>query len=174
MSNTIINDTNKFNFDLAYEVYKRVYSAWQTLSDKEQKKARRQVEAMVRESGFNGNSTGLISEAALETVINQKKGIKPNKDNRTALEHPITYTNVALYCLNNETLLSYDGYFNVWFDNLVTTVTTNEENYRLTKFQKNFEFGVDCWKKMYEEAGIKLVEKPMLRTNEAKSQYGII
>jgi hypothetical protein len=174
MSNTIINDTNKFNFDLAYEVYKRVYSAWQTLSDREQKKARRQVEAMVRESGFNGNPTGLISEAALETVINHKKGIKPNKDNRTALEHPVTYTNVALHCLNNETLLSYDDYFNVWFDNLVTTITTNEENYRLTKFQKNFEFGVDCWKKMYEEAGIKLVERPRLMSKSEKRRYGII
>lgn len=170
---SIINDTNRFNFDLAYEVYSKVYDNWSRLSDREQKKARRQVESTVREAGFNGTPTGLISEAALETVINQKKGIQPTKDNRTALEHPITYTNVAMHCITMPSKLSFEEYFNVWFDNLVTTITTNEENMRLKKFQSEYTFGVDCWKEMYEAAGIKLIEKPVLRTNEAKRQWGI-
>ena len=171
---SIINDTNKFNFDLAYEVYSRVYCSWLELSDREQKRARRQVESMVREAGFNGKKTGLISEAALETVINEKKGIEPGKDNRTATEHPVTYTNIALYCLNSKFKLSYKEYFDIWFDNLITTETTSEENQRLKAFQKDFKFGVDCWKQMYEDAGIKLVERPRLMSNDEKRQYGIL
>lgn len=171
---SIVNSGNKFNCEIAYMVYSHAYDNWSNLSDKEQKKARRQVESTLRESGFNGNPTGLISEAALETVVNQKKGIQPTKMTRTALEHPITYTNVAMHCLSQPTKLSFDDYFKVWADNLVTTITTNEENQRLRSYQSDFNFGVDCWKEMYENAGIKLVEKPILRTNEVKRQYGIL
>ena len=171
---SIVNKDNRFNCEIAYMVYSHAYDNYNSLSDREQKKARRQVESTLRESGFNGNPTGLISEAALETVINQKKGIEPTKQTRTALEHPVTYTNVAMYCLTHPEKLSFDEYFKVWEDNLVTTITTNEENQRLRWHQSKFVFGVDCWKEMYEAAGIKLIEKPVLRTNEAKRKYGII
>lgn len=171
---SIVNKDNRFNCKMAYMVYSHAYDNWNSLSDKEQKKARRQVESTLREAGFNGNPTGLISEAALETVINQKKGIEPTKKTRTALEHPVTYTNVAMYCLTQPKKLTQMQYFKVWSDNLVTTITTNEENQRLRAYQSKFNFGVDCWKEMYENAGIKLVEKPTLRTNDAKRQYGII
>lgn len=171
---SIINDDNRFNFDIAYMVYTTVYSNWAFLSDKERKKARRQVEGTVREAGFNGNPTGLISKSALETVVNQKKGIKPTKETRTAIEHPITYTNIAMHCLTKEERLSFEDYFRVWFDNLITTITTNEENYALKRYQNKFTFGVDDWREMYAAAGIKLVEKPMLRSYEAKREYGII
>lgn len=173
MSN-FINETNRFNFDIAYMVYSTVYDNWNKLSDKEQKKARRQVESTVRETGFNGNSTGLISEAALQTVINQMKGIKATKDNRTALEHPVTYTNIAMHCLTAKEKLSFEDYFNVWFDNLVTTITTNEENMRLKNHQKTFAFGVDCWTEMYYAAGVKLVQKPDFRSYDEKRKWGLI
>lgn len=173
MSN-YINDDNRFNFDIAYMVYSTVYDKWHGLSDKEQKKARRQVESTVREAGFNGHNTGLISEAALETVIQQMKGIKPTKDNRTALEHPITYTNIAMYCLTVKQKLSFKDYFDVWFNNLITTITTNEENMRLKNHQKQFTFGVDCWKEMYEAAGIKLIEKPDFRSHDEKRKWGLL
>jgi hypothetical protein len=62
----------------------------------------------------------------------------------------------------------------VWFTNLVTTITTANENMRLKHFQKDFVFGVDCWKEMYETAGVELIEMPMLNTSKAKKQYGII
>lgn len=171
---SIVNENNRFNCEIAYMVYSKSYDNWANLSDKEQKKARRQVESTLRESGFNGNPTGLISEAALQTVINQKKGIQPTKQSRTALEHPVTYTNVAMYCLTRPTKLSFDEYFNVWADNLVTTVTTNEENQRLRKFQSTYRFGIDCWKEMYAQAGVKLVERPRMMSKEEKREWGIV
>lgn len=169
-----INETNKFNFDLAYLVYSTVYDNWDKLSEKERKKARRQVEGTVRETGFNGTSTGMISKAAWQTILNSKKGIQPTKANRTALEHPITYTNIATYILNKENKLSYEEYFKVWFDTLITTITTNEENQSLRKRQANFEFPRDCWKKMYEDAGIELMERPRLMSHEEKRQWGVM
>ena len=173
MSN-YINETNRFNFDVAYMVYSTVYDNWDKLSDREQKKARRQVEATVREAGFNGKPTGLISETALQTMINQMKGIKPTKYNRTAIEHPVTYTNVAMHILAMKEKLSYEDYFQVWFDNLITNVTTNEENIRLKNLQKKYAFGIDCWKEMYEAAGIKLVVRPDFRSTDEKRKWGLI
>jgi len=168
-----INAANKFNFDLAYTVYNTVYHAWGTLSAKEKKKARRQVESMISEAGFRGVSTKLISEAAWETVLAERAGFKAIGGARKAKEHPITYTNIAMFCLTQKQVLQYEDYFKVWFDNLITTTTTSEENYRLQKSQKNFVFGVDCWKEMYHKAGIKLIPRPDLRAKGAKLQHGL-
>jgi len=90
------------------------------------------------------------------------------------LEHPITHKNIAMHCVNSPTKLTFEEFFNVWFENLVTTYTTNEENQGLRKFQSNYVFGVDCWKKMYEDAGIVLMQRPKLNTKAAKRQYGIM
>jgi hypothetical protein len=162
------------NFEIAYMVYEFVYDRWSELSETEKKKARRQVESTMREAGFNGVSTGLVSVKALETIVNEKKGIEPSRKTRQAIEHPITYTNIARFCLEADTKMTRDEYLKVWFDNLITTVTTNEENQYLRNFQENFRFGVDCWRKMYEAAGIQLVEKPNFRRNDVKRQYGIM
>lgn len=170
----IITDEFKFNFDLAYNTYSMTYDAWDKISKKAQKRARRQIESSVREAGFNGKSTGLISVKAFETVIKQKKGLSISKDERLALEHPVTHKNIALHCLNSPAKLSFEEFFAVWIENLVTTYTTNEENQGLRKFQSKFTFGVDCWKKMYEDAGIVLMERPKLNTKVAKQKYGIV
>lgn len=170
----VITEEFKFNFEIAYLVYSRVYDAWGSLSDSARSRSRRQIEASVREGGFNGNTTGLISEKAFETIIKQKKGLPISKDERLALEHPITHKNIAMHCINSPTKLTFEQFFNVWFENLVTTYTTNEENQGLRRFQSNYVFGVDCWKKMYEDAGIVLMQRPKLNTKAAKRQYGII
>jgi hypothetical protein len=169
-----INNTNKFNCDLAYDVYSKVYDAWGGLNDKQQKKARRQVESMISEAGFRGIRTGLISEGAWQTVINKYRGIKPVGGARTAKEHPITYTNLSMYVIALDTKLNYDDYFAVWYDNLITTTTTSDENYRLQKFQKKFVFGVDCWKEMYKNAGIVLMERPNLKRYDVQKQWGLM
>jgi hypothetical protein len=169
-----MNFKRTITFDVAYMVYEFYYDRWATLSDQDQKRARRQVESMIREGGFNGKSTGLISAAALQTIVNEKKGIRPSNSNRTALEHPITYTNIARFCLEAKQKLSFEEYVNVWFTNLITTVTTNEENQHLRKFQKDFVFGVDSWQDMYAKAGVTLVKRPNFRRNDVKQQYGII
>ena len=170
----IITEEFKFNFDLAYNTYSLTYDAWDKISKKAQKRARRQIESSVREAGFNGKSTGLISEKAFNTAIKQKKGLPISKDERLALEHPVTHKNIAMHCINLPTKLTFEEFFAVWINNLVTTCTTNEENQGLRKFQSKFTFGVDCWKKMYEEADIVLIERPKLTTKAAKQQYGII
>jgi hypothetical protein len=169
-----IDDTNKFGFDIAYMVYSTVYDQWKSLTQPQKNKARRQVEATVNEAGFRGHSTKLISEAAWQTVLNEKRGIEPSKGDRVATEHPITFTNVALFILNLEDKLSYDDYFAVWFNNLITTTTTNAENYRLKDYQKNFKFGIDCWKQMYENAGIKLMERPRVMSHDEKREWGLM
>ena len=170
----IITKEFKFNFDLAYNTYSLSYDAWDKLSKKAQKRARRQIESSVREAGFNGKSTGLISEKAFLTVIKQKKGLPIGKDERLALEHPVTHKNIAMHCLSFPQKLSFEEFFAIWIENLVNTYTTNEENQGLRKFQSKFTFGIDCWKKMYEEAGIVLMERPKLNTKAAKQKYGII
>lgn len=170
----IITEEYKFNFETAYLTYSRIYDAWNSLSESAQNRSRRQIESSVREGGFNGKSTGLVSEKAFETIIKEKKGLPISKDERLALEHPVTHKNIAMHCINSPTKLSFDEYFDVWINNLVTTYTTNEENQGLRKFQSKFTFGVDCWKKMYEEAGIVLMERPKLNTKAAKQKYGII
>ena len=164
---------NKFAFDTAYMVYERAYDNWSNLTQETRNLARRQVESTMREAGFNGKATGLISVKALETIVAQKKNQQISNNTRTALEHPITYTNLALYCLTLDKKLSFDEYLKIWFDNLITTVTTNEENQHLRRFQKDFRFGIDCWKKMYEAAGIELIEKPNFRRKDVKQKYGI-
>lgn len=169
-----INDSNKFGFDIAYLVYTTVYDQWKSLTQEQKNKARRQVEATVNEAGFRGHPTGLISKAAWQTVLNEKRGIEPGKADRIATEHPITFTNLALHILNMETKLSYDDYFNVWFDNLITTTTTNAENQRLKEHQKNFNFGVDCWEQMYENAGIKLMKRPRMMSHDEKREWGLM
>lgn len=164
---------NKFAFETAYMVYERAYDNWDNLTQETRNLARRQVESTMREAGFNGTSTGLISVKYLETIIAEKKQLPVSNKARRALEHPITYTNLALYCLTLDKKLSFDEYLKIWFDNLITTCTTNEENQHLRKFQKDFKFGVDCWKKMYQDAGIELIERPNFRRKDVKEKYGI-
>lgn len=174
MAKKITFEDVKFNYELAYNVYVQVKQNWSGLSKTQRSRARRQIESMLTEAGFRGNKTGLVSKAALETIINKKKGIKPVGGQRTAVEHPITHKNVAKHILTLPQTLSFQEYVDVWFTNLVTTITTADENMRLKHFQKDFVFGVDCWKEMYEAAGVKLVEMPKLNTKKAKKQYGII
>lgn len=164
----------KFNYELAYNVYVQVKENWEGLSKPQKSRARRQVEIMLAEAGFRGVKTGLVSKAALETIINERKGILPVGKQRTAVEHPITHKNIAEYILSLPHTLSFEDYIDVWFANLVTTKTTAAENMRLKDFQEEFVFGVDCWKEMYENAGIELVEMPPLAKKEDKKKYGII
>lgn len=169
-----ISAANNFNCLLAYNSYVSVSIHWSTLSDKERKKARRQIEALVGEAGFKGHVTGLISENAWQTICNEYKGIAPTKATRLAKEHPITYSNIALACITHKGVLTFDEFFKMWTDNLVSTVTTNAENQRLKNFQQTFVLGVDDWKVMYELAGIKLIERPKLRSHAAKRLHGIL
>ncbi len=169
----VIDDEFRFNYETAYTVYSRNYDAWSSLSDKAKRRARRQTENAVREAGFNGVDTGLISVNAWATIINEKNGVTPTKQTRVAKEHPVTHKNIALHCLEYSSKLEFDQYFDIWFDNLITTYTTNEENQRLRNFQSKYSFGVDCWKQMYENAGIKLMERPKLNTKAAKIQHGV-
>jgi hypothetical protein len=174
MAKKITFEDVKFNYELAYGVYVQVKENWNSLSKTQKSRARRQIEGMLTEAGFRGNKTGLVSKAALETIINKKKGIKPVGGQRTAVEHPITHKNVAEHILSLPHTLSFQDYIDLWFTNLVTTITTADENMRLKHFQKDFVFGVDCWKEMYETAGVELIETPKLNTSKAKKQYGII
>lgn len=160
-------------FEAAYVLYSMHYDSWNKLTKSGKSHARRQVETTVREAGFNGVTTGLISVAAWKSVIDEKNGIELTKHTRVAKEHPVTHKNIALYCLTTSTKLNFDDYFKVWFDNLVITYTTNEENQRLRKHQSNYRFGVDCWKKMYEDAGIELMVRPKLNTKAAKIAHGV-
>ena len=79
MAKKITFEDVKFNYELAYNVYVQVKQNWSGLSKTQRSRARRQIESMLTEAGFRGNKTGLVSKAALETIINKKKGIKsPN------------------------------------------------------------------------------------------------
>ncbi len=169
----IIAEDIKPCFDTAYVVYSLHYDRWNSLTKRAKSRARRQVESAVTQAGFNGVDTGLISVAAFKSIIDEKNGIALTKQTRVAKEHPVTHRNIALHCLTTPAKLEYDEYFKVWFNNLIITHTTNEENQCLRKFQSNFRFGVDCWKKMYEEAGIELMERPKLNTKEAKMKHGV-
>jgi len=174
MAKKITFEDVKFNYELAYNVYVQVKQNWSGLSKTQKSRARRQVEIMLAEAGFRGNKTGLVSKAALETIINERKGIAPVGNQRTSVEHPITHKNVAEYILSLPHTLSFEDYLDMWFTNLVTTKTTAKENMRLKDFQEDFVFGVDCWKEMYKNAGIELVEMPKLAKKEDKKRYGII
>lgn len=160
-------------YEAAYIVYSMHYDIWNKLTKSGKSHARRQVEATVSQAGFDGVRTGLISVTAWKSVIDEKNGIELTKYSRVAKEHPVTHKNIALYCLTSPIKLEREEYFKVWFDNLVIAFTTNEENQRLRKFQSNFQFGVDCWKQMYKDAGIELMERPKLNTKAAKIKYGV-
>ncbi len=164
---------NTYAMDLAWNIYCLIHSRWNDLSVREKPLARRQVEAMVREGGIRGKSTGLISEAALETLIALKKGEPIARGARIATEHPITYKVVSLYALGRDEPLGREEYEQLWLDALITTETTSDENQMLKNSQSVFSYG-DCWKQMYEDAGVKLVSKPSFRTNAVKQQYGLI
>lgn len=174
MTKMSLEDSEKWLRDRAYKTYSDTYDVWDMLHKDTKSRARRAVEAGITEQvGFKGLKTGLISEEALATVIKKRNDESyPNKK-RLSLEHPITHRVIALACLNNPTKLEYDEYFAFWFNTLVTTITTSEENQRLRDYQDRFVLGVDCWKEMYERAGITLVEMPPLGTNEDKSKHGI-
>lgn len=170
----IITDEFLPCYKKAYNLYSEYYDEWSSLSARAKLRARRQIEGSVREAGFNGVNTGLISAAAWKSVIDKKRGELISNEDRVAKEHPITHKNVALHCLSQPTKLPFNDYFDVWFNNLVTVQTTNRENQRLRKFQSTFRLGVDCWKKMYEDAGIMLMERPKLNNKAAKREWGII
>lgn len=67
--------------------------------------------------------------------------------------------------------MSFDQFLSLWLDNLITTVVTKRQNQILKKYQENFVLGVDCWKEMYEQAGIKLTANPDFRSKATKQQY---
>ena len=160
-------------YEIAYNTYVAIKAQYNNVSDSCQKRFRRQIEATVGEAGFGGTNTGLISKSALETHVNEKKGIAPTRHSRKATEHPITPRVIADFILAQDRVLDFDEYFAVWFDNYVYTITTNDENQHLKKFQAEFKFG-DCWKTMYEAAGIELVQFPNFRLKAVKQEYGII
>lgn len=167
-----INDTNQYNCNVAYELYCNVFQNWFKISKSEKYHARRQVESVVREAGFRGKSTGLISKAAWNIILNDKKNL-PNND-RVALEHPITYTNAALFCILRDTVMPFDNYFEFWSSTLITTQVTNTENQYLKTFQKDFRIGIDSWQDMYEAAGIELITKPKLWSHADKRAWGLM
>ena len=167
-----VSKKNAYNCKLAYNVYVDVFNNWNIISKSEQDKARRQVESTVREAGFKGHRTGLISKNAWQVILDTKKSIQPK--GRLALEHPITYTNVALYCIKRNTPMTFDEYFEFWGRILITTQVTNAENQYLKKFQESFRIGIDSWEKMYEDAGIELIIKPKLSSHEDKRKWGLM
>jgi hypothetical protein len=169
----------KINFEqlLAYEVYESVFDLCKSFTspampDSSRRKLRRQVESMVRESGWNGQRSGLISEAALETIILEKQGTKPTAQSRTATEHPIPPRVLADYLIDSDDMLSVDEFWEFWFTRYVFTTTTNEENQRLKKFQAEVTIN-DDWIEMYKKAGIKMVERPDFRKKAVREQYGV-
>lgn len=174
MNKMSLEDSEKWLRDQAYKTYSDTYDVWDMLHEDTKCRARRAVEAGITEQvGFKGLKTGLISEEALSTEIKNRNDESYPTKKRKSLEHPITHRVIALACLNRPTKLGYDEYFAFWFDTLITTITTSEENQRLRDYQKVFVLGVDCWREMYERAGIILVEIPPLGTNEDKSKHGI-
>ena len=133
----------------------------------------RLLECSVNEAGIHGTKTGMVSIEALESKIKKaKKQFVSNLDN-VSLEHPITYKVIALHTLNRKSPMNKEEYVNLWQDNLITTIVTSKQNKALIKFQKDFQFGVDCWKKMYKRAGINLVEDVDLRNDYVREKYGL-
>lgn len=157
-------------FKKAYEVYLFVFDKYK---DDSSVYWSRILECSVNEAGLNGEKTGMISTEALVTKVKKaKKELIHHLDN-LSLEHPITFKTLALHALKKTKPMTYEDYINLWEDNLVTTVVTSRQNKALIKFQKNFIFGVDCWKKMYEDAGIKLIRNPDFRSDYERRQYGL-
>lgn len=174
MSNMTIDASNKWLYDRAYATYSDTYDVWNILHKNAKSRARRAVEAGITEQvGFKGVKTGLVSEEGLQTIIKMRNKEKIPTEKRKSTEHPITHRVVSLHCLNRPVKLEYDEYFELWFNTLITTFTTSEENQRLKDYQETFMLGVDCWKEMYQRAGIVLVEMPPLATLEDKKKYGI-
>lgn len=133
----------------------------------------RLVECAANEASLNGTITGLISIEALDSRIKIEKGESVEYLDNLSLEHPITYKVLALVALNKDTPMPFDEFLSLWLDNLITTVVTKRQNQLLKKYQENFVLGVDCWKKMYERAGIKLVKNINLGNNDDRAQYGL-
>ena len=133
----------------------------------------RMVECATNEASLNGTITGLISIEALDSKIKKAKGEPITNLDNQSLEHPITYKVLALVALNRDAPMSFDEFLSLWLDNLITTVVTKRQNELLKKYQENFVLGVDCWKKMYERAGIKLVKNINLNNNDDRAQHGL-
>ena len=169
----MFNQSNLPAYRIAYDTYVTIKDMYDEVTDTCKKRFRRQIEALVGEAGFRGVDTRLISKNALDTLVNEKKGVSPTRHNRIAVEHPITPRVIVDYILQLDHVLSFEEFYDVWFNNYVYTKTTNEENQYLKKFQANFEFG-DCWKKMYQAAGIELVERPNFQLKAVKQQYGLL
>lgn len=156
--------------DHAYEVYLYIFDKY-----KLQKSVfwSRMIECSINEAGLNGTSTNLISIEALESKIKKAKKIPVSNLDNVSLEHPITFKVLALHALNRSKPLTFNNYIKLWQDNLITTIVTAKQNKALIKYQKMFKFGVDCWKKMYKQAGIILVENPDLRNEYTRKHYGL-
>lgn len=164
---------NEYALHIAWTVYKSIHAKWPDLPQPQRNLARRQCEALIREAGIRGQSSGLISEAALQSTIKVRQGKAIRLGERVATEHPITYKVVALHCLERDQPYTFEQYVGIWRDTLITTKTTSDENQMLKKMQTDFQFG-DDWKQMYNDAGINLIDMPSFRTKAAKEKYGLL
>lgn len=178
----VYHPLHKFNYDHAYQYYVRSREFVRSFdsefygeeSIKLFAKCERQLEIQAEEIGISETKTGLISENALVTRLQQNLwGTKhrTEKGNALATEHPITKRCIAKFLLWDQTLYSFDEYWAIWNNHLITTVTTNDENRKILQpLQQQFKFG-DCWKLLYERAGIKLLENPNLRNPGIKAKW---
>lgn len=157
-----------------YKNYKMLFDEHKEApTEKTQYVVLRKLETSTEESKIYGKDTGLMTEEALERYIQVKKKLMTMIDARLSKEHPVTYRNISKYCLEQDVILSADQFFKSWFDNLVIVRTTREQNEMLKDFQKDFIFPRDCWKEMYEKAGLKLVKKPDFRRVDVCDYYGV-
>ena len=130
------------------------------------------LEHLLDDCGFAGTSTGLISVEALQSKIKKaRKEIVSNLDN-TSLEHPVPYRVLATHCLSRKKPLDEETFIALWLNNLFTTIVTARQNRMLIKFQSDFKIG-DCWRKMYERAGVMLVDDPDFRNNQTRIKFGL-
>lgn len=171
----------KFNYHQAYQYYLKAWMFVRSFEHNfygdEAKKlfiqCERQLETQAEELGVSEIKTGLISENALITKIREALHGKEHTKKKEALatEHPITKRSVAKFLLWGETQYSFEEYWAIWNNHLVTVITTNHENHSILQpLQQEFTFG-ECWKDLYERAGIKLYENPDFRNPATKQKW---
>ena len=126
----------------------------------------RMLEHNAGDLGFGGRYTGLVSEKALELMI-ERTVMKQSWSNneRLATEHPIPNSCIVHYLLAElEQVLTYEEYYAMFHNYSITVVTTNSENqYLKNNGQKTFKFG-DSWEDMYNSNGVVTLMKPSLHS----------
>lgn len=170
-----LHPDRKNRYKAAYELFKLLYKLYNTTNDEDAKVyCIRNVECSIEEAGINGKYVGLISEKAFQSKIKAYEGKKLTKKQSVSTEHPITYRNIAKHLLNQKEIPNAEQYFKFWLNKLIKVKTTFEENIGLREYQANFNIMKDDWKKMYEKAGIKLVDDVNFKSNKVKEELGLI